>query len=181
MELLGGFLTCIHAISRSNQGSLWKALDEAASTLASNHELFWTDVEGRLVYVFWALTPGARYQNHTSIATCKLGLAMGELKIPLRVSRKSSKHQNTREGTLKRTKRGQSSEQQKKIKNHIQETKLNQKEGKRNKPWRSYLRQRPNSSIWAEWADIQSLKLSSRFLSRSGLIQVVPISTSIDL
>jgi hypothetical protein len=59
---------------------------------------------------------------------------MGELKIPLWVSRKSSKHQNTREGTLKRTKRGQSSEQQKKIKNHIQETKLNQKEGKRNKP-----------------------------------------------
>jgi len=59
---------------------------------------------------------------------------MGELKIPLWVNRKPSKHQNTREGTLKQTKRGQSSEQQKMIKNHIQETKLNQKEGKRNKP-----------------------------------------------
>jgi hypothetical protein len=41
---------------------------------------------------------------------------MGELKIPLWVSRKPSKHQNTREGTLKRTKRGQTSEQQKKDK-----------------------------------------------------------------
>jgi hypothetical protein len=50
---------------------------------------------------------------------------MGELKIALWVSRKPSNHQNTKEGSLKQTKRGQSSEQQKKIKIHIQETKLN--------------------------------------------------------